>query len=107
MNINVIKFMDRYKKEEELREKVQHNMDLYPGSLDIRDALVEAVLLPVAEELGMPFTVEDLKNYETLHRAEQHKDVELSEDDLAAEDDDTFYWLIDCGWDNDQSRFNF
>ena len=105
MNINVIKFFALYDNNPALRQRVQDNMDAYPGSLEIRDALVEAVLLPVAEELGLPFTCVDLKVYEATRKNSRHKDVELTEADLAADDDDYFYWLEDTGWTNDESRF--
>ena len=105
MNINVIKFFAMYDNDPKLRQRVQDNVDMYPGSLEIRDALVEAVLLPVAEELGLPFTVVDLKVYEATRKNSKHKDVELSAEELAAEDDDYFYWLEDTGWTNDESCF--
>lgn len=100
MNVNVFKFMEKYDSDDALRARVQEAVNNYPGSLDIRDALVEDVLLPIAAELGYVFTAEDLKHYETYHRAIRHKDVELTEEDLAQEDEDTFYWFEGFGWLN-------
>lgn len=105
MNINVIKFFALYDNDPELKQRVQNNLDMYPGSLEIRDALVEAVLLPVAEELGLPFTCVDLKVYEATRKNSKRKDVELTEAELLEEDDDYFYWLEDTGWTNDESCF--
>ena len=93
MNINVIKFFEKYDADPELQKRVADAVNAYPGSLELREALVEACLLPFAEELGLPFTVVD------------HKDVELTEEDLAAEDDDEDYWLEGKGWTNDESAF--
>lgn len=77
----------------------------YPGSLELREPLVEAVLLPVARELGLEFSIRELQDYETAHYARLHRDVELTEEDLAAPDDETEYWLIHHGWSHDDSVF--
>lgn len=105
MNINVIKFFELYDSDPELRQRVKNNVDMYPGSLEIRDALVEFALLPVAEELGLPFTVIDLKVYEATKINSKHKDIELTDADLAEDDDDFEYWLEGKGWTNDESCF--
>ena len=54
MNINVIKFFEKYDADPELQKRVQDAVNAYPGSLELREALVEACLLPFAEELGLP-----------------------------------------------------
>ena len=105
MNINVIKFFEKYNSDPELYQRIQDAVAAYPGSLELREALVEAVLLPVAEEMGLPFTVVDLKVYEATKHNAKHKDVELTEEDLAAEDEDEDYWLEGKGWTNDESAF--
>ena len=63
-----------------------------------------AVLLPVAEELGLPFTLKELRNYELLKWGRQHQDRELTEQDMAV-DYETTYWLLDRGWSNDEATF--
>lgn len=105
MNINVIKFFEKYNSDPELYKRIQDAVAAYPGSLELREALVEAVLLPVAEEMGLPFTVVDLKVYEATKRNAKHKNVELTEEDLAEPDDDEDYWLEGKGWSNDESVF--
>ncbi len=105
MNINVIKFFEKYNSDPGLYQRVQDALAMYPGSLEIREAVVEDVLLPIAAEMGLPFTVVDLKVYEASKKNAKHKDVELTEEDLAAEDDDEDYWLEDKGWTNDESCF--
>lgn len=60
---NVDKFFEIYDADPALQARVQQAMDCYPGSLEIRDVMTEHVLLPVAEELGLPFTLKELRNY--------------------------------------------
>lgn len=99
MNENVKKFFEIYDSDPELRERL-HRAELeFPGSLEIRDGVVQHVLLPVAEEMGLPFTVMDLLVYETKLKAQRQRDVELTEEELAAPMEDYSYWLIDHGWE--------
>ena len=98
MNENVKKFFEIYDSDPRLRERIRLAEEAYPGSLEIRDALVQHVLLPVAEELGLPFTIMDLLVYETRLKAQRQQDVELTEE-LAAPMEDHSYWLIDHGWE--------
>ena len=44
----------------------------------MREKAVEAIVIPLAEEVGLPFTLEELKEYEQ----EQLKEMNLSEDEL-------------------------
>ncbi len=101
---NVDKFFEIYDADPALQARVQQAMDSYPGSLEIRDVMTEHVLLPVAEELGLPFTLKELRNYELLKWGRQHQDRELTDDEMAA-DDETTYWLLDRGWSNDEAAF--
>ena len=105
MNINVIKFFEKYNSDPGLYQRIQDAVAAYPGSLELREPLVEAVLLPVARELGLEFSIRELQDYETAHYARLHRDVELTEEDLAAPDDETEYWLIHHGWSHDDSVF--
>ena len=99
MNDNVKMFFEIYDSDPRLRERIRLAEEAYPGSLEIRDALVQHVLLPVAEELGLPFTIMDLLVYETRLNAQRQQDVELTEEELAAPMEDHSYWLIDHGWE--------
>ncbi len=104
MNENVITFFERYKSEPQLREKVKLALDCYPGSLEIRESVVKNVLLPIAETEGLPFTVDDLRKYETrkkLKKAAMDNDEWLSMKDDGGED----YWLLDHGWSDDEAKF--
>lgn len=106
MNENVRKFFELYNADPELQKRVRDAEAMYPGSLELREPLVEDVLLPVAKELGLPFSVKELQKYELEIFASRHRDVELGEDELAASaaDEDEF-WLINRGWSNDEARF--
>ena len=81
---NVDKFFEIYDADPALQARVQQAMDCYPGSLEIRDVMTEHVLLPVAEELGLPFTLKELRNYELLKWGRQHQDRELTDDEMEA-----------------------
>ena len=82
-----MEFFARYDDDEALRERVRLAEEYYPGSLELREPLVEAVLLPIAAELDLPFTV--LK----LERQAKEEVGEFS------------YWLLDHGWSNDEAQF--
>lgn len=105
MKENVEKFFALYNADPGLKKRVKDAEAAYPGSLELREPLVEAVLLPVARELGLEFSIKELQDYETAHYARLHRDVELTEEDLAAPDDETEYWLIHHGWFHDDSIF--
>ena len=93
---NVIKFFALCDKDEALREKIRLAEEYYPGSLELREPLVEAVLLPIAEELELPFTVGELRAYETKLKLERQAKDEVGE---------FSYWLLDHGWSNDEASF--
>ena len=59
---NAEKFFERYRADDQLRERVLAAEAMYPGSLEIREAVAEAVLLPIAAELDLPFTVKELRS---------------------------------------------
>lgn len=96
---NVEKFFAVYDSDPALRARLDAAEQAYPGSLEIREAVVQAVLLPVAEELGLPFSLLDLKVYETRKKAERHRDVALTEEELARPIEDERYWLLNHGWE--------
>ena len=104
MNENVIKFFELYDADEALRRRVDEAEANYPGSMELREAVSEAVLLPIAAELGLPFTIDDLRKYETrkkMTRAAQDPDEWLNTPD----DGGCAYWLLDRGWSDDEAKF--
>lgn len=98
MNENVEKFFQLYYSDPALRQRVADAEAAYPGSLEIRDAVVTETLLPIAQELGLPFTLMDLKVFETRSKMEMNEDVALTEADLRAPDSDFGFWMVDRGW---------
>lgn len=103
MNEDVIRFMDLFDASPELQCQYAEAEALYPGSLEIRDTLVEEVLIPFAEERGFHFFLSDLRKYETRKYLHSHRDVEQDPD---MPDDDSHYWLLEHGWTNDESVFS-
>ena len=105
MNENVKKFFELYERDEGLRARIAEAEAAYPGSLEIRDAVVSDIILPIAEELGLPFTLMELRVYETRTKVARHPDVELTEEDLRRPDDSGVFFLIDKGWSYDKDLF--
>ena len=105
MNENVVKFFELYYSDSALRQRIADAEAAYPGSLELREAVVTEILLPVAEELGLPFTLLDLRVYETVMKSRSHQDREMTEEELAAPDDDRVFFLIDHGWSYDAEQF--
>ena len=97
---NVEKFFARYDEDAALRERVDEAEACYPGSLEIREAVAEYVLLPIAEELGLPFTVQELRAYETRKKLQRIKPARIPEEGEEIEEP-ARYWLLDYGWEND------
>ena len=105
MNENVVKFFELYDNDEALRKRIEDAEAAYPGSLEIRDAVIEAVLLPVAKELGLPFTLRDLRVYESVMSAKRCPDEEMTEEELS-ESGEYSYWFNGRGWSYDKNMFN-
>lgn len=106
MTENVSKFFEQYDSDPALRARVEAAVACYPGSLEIRESLVEAVLLPIAAELNLPFTVDELRAYETRKKLSRIKpDVQIEEGEEDEDADFEGYWLLDRGWENDESAF--
>ena len=84
---NVAKFYEKLAQDAALAEKlnemdkafVEKNEAPADGAdLAFREKAAEAVIIPLAKEVGLPFTLEELKEYEQ----EQVKNKALSEDEL-------------------------
>ena len=95
---NTEKFFSLYNSDSEVRSKVASALELYPGSLEIRESVVEDVLLPIAAEYGLPFTLQDLRTYETEKKLQNRKpDIAAHEGDPIEDPEE--YWLLDRGWE--------
>ena len=82
---NVGKFYDKLQEDVALAEKLnaldKDFAEKNEGSADdiaMREKAAEAIILPLAQEVGLPFTLDELKEYEQ----EQLKGLNLSEDEL-------------------------
>ena len=99
---NAEKFFKLYHADAALREELEQALAVYPGSLEIREAVVEDVLLPVARRLGLPFSVEELRTYETEKKLRSAKaDVQQTEDEIEEPEE---FWLIGYGWEWDETQ---
>ena len=96
---NVEKFFALHDADPALRERLRLAEEAYPGSLEIREAVAEHVLLPVAAELGLPFSLLELKVYETKKKARYHQDVALTKEELVQPLEEPHYWLLEHGWE--------
>ena len=106
MTENVSLFFERCEAEPALKQRIREAVAAYPGSLEVRESLVEAVLLPSAEAEGLPFTVQELRAYETRLKLSRIKpDVQIEEGEEDEDEDFEGYWLLDRGWENDESAF--
>ena len=101
---NAEKFFEQYRADAQLRRRVLEAEALYPGSLEIREAVAEYVLLPIAEELGLPFTLQELRAYETRLKLRNIQPDEPIDEDEPVDDDPVTYWLLDKGWEIDENR---
>ena len=98
---NVELFLNRYEREPELKKRVDEAVNDWPGTLENRAFLVEDVLIPIAKEEGLPFELADLRKYETHLKIQRNRDVDISE----IPDEEYVYWLVDRGWEYDDSVF--
>ena len=58
------------------------------------------MLLPIAEELGLPFTLQELRAYETKKMLSRIKpDVPIREGEEDEDEDFEGYWLLERGWE--------
>ena len=106
MSENVTLFFERCAAEPALKARIAEAVACYPGSLEVRESLVEAVLLPIAEAEGLPFTLSELRAYETRLKLSRVKpDVPIEEGSEDEDADFEGYWLLDRGWENDVSAF--
>ena len=93
-------FFARYESDQALQARVEEALACYPGSLELRESVVENVLLPIASDLGLPFTVDELRAYETRKKLQNMKPDVAVEEGEPVEDPPT-YWLLESGWEWD------
>ena len=98
-------FFERFAADEALREQLRLAEESYPGSLEIRESVVEHVLLPAARELGYDFTLEELRTYETRRKLRSARPDEPIAEDEPFDEDPLPYWLLDHGWTYDTDLY--
>ena len=98
---NAEKFFALYAEDEALRRRVLEAEANYPGSLEIREAVVEDVLLPIAAQLGLPFNLADLRAFETKHKLKNAPNLDVPIEEGEPIEDPVDYWLLDKGWTYD------
>ena len=99
---NVESFFKLSEKDASIQKKLSDALAVYPGSLEVREAVAENVLLPIAEDLGLPFSLEELRTYETEKKLRSMKEDLPAEEDEPIEDAEE-YWLLDRGWEWDET----
>lgn len=102
MTENAELFFQRLKTDLELQKKLNDAVMEYPGSLEIRESVCTGTLLPIADEAGLPFTIDELRKYETRVKMRSSRDEEINPDEPYEE---ITYWLLDSGWEDDISKF--
>ena len=98
-------FFERVAADEALREQLRLAEESYPGSLEIREAVAEDVLIPFARELGYDFTLEELRAYETRRKLKNARPDLPVEENEEIEEEPMRYWLLDHGWTYDTDLY--
>lgn len=101
MKENVGKFFELLDSDPGVRQRLDEAIANYPGCIDIRDAMLSETMLPLAQSLGLEFTLAELRAYETRKKlyfeGPEMKDLPEDVDQYEAPE----YWLISHGWDYD------
>jgi pantothenate synthetase len=77
---NVKLFQEKLLESEELKAKLKAAGEAYTGDKTDAAKIAESVIIPLAKEAGLPFTVEELKAVETA----MEQEGALSDKELAA-----------------------
>lgn len=99
---NIEKFYKLLSEDESVAKRLEDAQNAYPGSWEIREPFIRETMLPLAEELGLGFTIEELRKYETRLKVMNSRDVEDDSDDVP---DPLVYQLLDHGWETDSSIY--
>ena len=99
---NIDKFYRLLEEDSEIAAKLREAEDFYPGSWEIRIPFLQSTLLAVAESVGLGFTIEELRKYETKKKVSSCSDKEDVSDGVP---EAFVFRLLDQGWDNDPEIF--
>ena len=99
---NIEKFYRRLEEDPAVAKRLEEAQNAYPGSWEIREPFLEETMLPLAAELGLEFTIEELRKYETRLKVLNSRDVEDDSEDVP---EPVIYQLLDRGWETDPSVY--
>lgn len=99
---NIEKFYKLLEEDSELASRLKSAEDNYPGSWEIRIPFLQDTLLAVAESVGLGFTIDELRKYETKMKVSGCADREDTSEGVP---DAFVFRLLDQGWDNDPEIF--
>ena len=71
---NIKAFFEAQSQDEAIQKALKEKELAYTGAKENREAVVKEVLLPVAEEAGYAFTLDELKEFEKEAQAERELD---------------------------------
>lgn len=98
MRENVDKFFALLESDAEVKRQLDEAIAFYPGSLEIRDALLTDTMLPLAKSLGLEFTLKELRAYETKKKLNFEGPAVKDAPEGFDQYDIPEYWIVDKGW---------
>ena len=99
---NIEKFYKLLSEDRAVATKLEDAQNAYPGSWEIREPFIRETMLPLAEELGLGFTIEELRKYETRMKVMSSRDTEDESDEVP---EPFVYQLLDHGWETASSVY--
>ena len=99
---NIEKFYKLLSEDTSVAKRLEDARNAYPGSWEIREPFIRETMLPLAEELGLGFTIEELRKYETRMKVMNSRDIEDASDSVP---EPVIYQLLDRGWETDRSVY--
>ncbi len=99
---NIEKFYKLLSDDRSVAKRLEDAQNAYPGSWEIREPFIRETMLPLAEELGLGFTIEELRKYETRMKVMSSRDTEDESGDVP---EPLIYQLLDHGWETSDSVF--
>lgn len=96
------RFFSDYQLSSEMQGEFRKLEASWPGSIENREYIVEEIVIPYAAEKGYDFSLSELRRAETRVKMRKYRDVEADPDEP---DDETYFFLMDRGWFNDESIF--
>ena len=99
---NIEKFYKLLSEDSSVAKRLADAQNAYPGSWEIREPFLQATMLPLAEELGLGFTIDELRKYETRLKVMNSRDIDDESDSVP---EPVIYQLLDHGWETASSVY--